>query len=294
MLCSFLGWLTFQVARDSDNDKEHHHVKSFLLFSALLFAASMAAQQPASQPKQGSQPAQQQQPGPHPKTQAELTDYNAAAVTTGGAAMEKAADDFAAKYPDSEMRENLYLRAMHEYQTENQAPKSLEMAQKVLQLDTTNSVALVISAMVLSDELTQPNPDPQKVAEITKNANLAIQTIDTSFKPPVQATPEQLAAYKDILKGNAHSALGVTDLKTQNYAAAETELKAATDLTKAHPDPFNWYYLALAQDHLKKYSDAVATANEGLKYAGTDPNVTKLLQDERDKATKAAGSAPAK
>jgi len=269
-------------------------MKSFLLITALLLAANMFAQQPASQPKPGSQPPQQQQPGPHPKTQAELTDYNTAAVITGGAAMEKAAEDFAAKYPDSEMRENLYLRAMHEYQTENQAPKSLEMAEKVLQLDTTNSVALVISAMVLSDQLTQPNPDPQKVAEITKNANLAIHTIDTAFKAPVQVTPEQLAAYKGILKGNAHSALGVTDLKTENYAAAETELKAATDLTKAHPDPFNWYYLALAQEHLKKYSDAIASANEGLKYAATDPNVTKLLQDERDKATKLAGAAPAK
>lgn len=269
-------------------------MKSFLLISALLVAASLAAQKPAPQPKQGSQPAQQEQPGPHPKTQAELTDYNAAAVITGGAASEKAADDFAAKYPDSEMRENLYLRAMHEYQTENQAPKSLEMAEKVLQLDTTNSVALVISAMVLSEQLTQPNPDPQKVAEITKNANLAIQTIDTSFKPPAQLTPEQLAMYKDILKGNAHSALGVTDLKTENYPAAETELKAANDLMKAHPDPFNWYYLALAQDHLKKYSDVIATANEGLKYAGSDANVTKLLQDERDKATKLAGGAPTK
>ena len=269
-------------------------MKSFLFISALLFAASMVAQKPATTPKEGAQPAQQQQPGPHPKTQAELTDYNAAAVITGGAASEKAADDFAAKYPDSEMRENLYLRAMHEYQTENQAPKSLEMAEKVLQLDTTNSVALVVSAMVLSNELTQPNPDPQKVAEITKNANLAIQTIDTAFKPPSQVTPEQLAMFKNILKGNAHSALGVTDLKTENYAAAETELKAATDLMKDHPDPFNWYYLALAQNHLKKYSEAAATATEGLKYAGSDANVTKLLQDERDKATKSAGGPPAK
>jgi len=269
-------------------------VKSFLFIGVLLFAASMVAQKPATPPKEGSQPAQQQQPGPHPKTQAELTDYNAAAVITGGAASEKAADDFAAKYPDSEMRENLYLRAMHEYQTENQAPKSLAMAEKVLQLDTTNSVALVISAMVLSDQLTQPNPDPQKVAEITKNANLAIQTIDTSFKPPAQVTPEQVAMYKNILKGNAHSALGVTDLKTENYAAAETELKAATDLTKDHPDPFNWYYLALVQNHLKKYSDAVATAEQGLKYAASDPNATKLLQDERDKASKSAGAIPAK
>ena len=269
-------------------------MKSYLLLFILLLATSLVAQKSASQPAQGSQPAQQQR-GPHAKSQAELTDYNAAAAITGGAAMEKAADDFAAKYPESELRENLYLRAMHDYQTENQAPKSLEMAEKVLQLDTTNSVALVISAMVLSEQLTQPNPDPAKVAEISKNANLAIQTIDTSFTPPVQVTPEQLAMYKNILKGNAHSALGVTDLKTANYAAAETELKAATDLTKAQPDAYNWYYLAIAQDHLKKYSEAVASANEGLKYVGQDASVQKLLEEQRDKSAKlAGGSTPAK
>ena len=167
-------------------------MKSYLLLCILLLAINLVAQKSASQPPQGSQPAQQQR-GPHAKSQAELTDYNAAAAISGGAAMEKAADDFAAKYPESELRENLYLRAMHDYQTENQAPKSLEMAEKVLQLDTTNSVALVISAMVLSQQLTQPNPDPAKVAEISKNANLAIQTIDTAFTPPVQVTPEQLA-----------------------------------------------------------------------------------------------------
>src|SRR6185312_10133934 len=114
------------------------------------------------------------------------------------------------------------------------------------------------------------------------------KTIDTMFVPPVQVTPEQLAMYKDVLKGNAHSALGVTNLKSGNDAAAETELKAATDLTKAQPDPYNWYYLAVAQDRQKKYSDALASANEGLKVAGSDPGVQKLLQDVHDKVTKQA------
>ena len=268
-------------------------MKSFLLLSVLLFATSVVAQKAGSQPSQGSQPAQPQQHGPQAKTPAELTDYNTAAVVTGGAAMEKAANDFAAKYPDSAMRENLYMRAMHEYQTENQSPKTLEMAEKVLQFNPTNSVALVISAMVLSDELAEPNPDQQKVAEINRNASLAIKTIDTMFVPPVQVTPEQLAMYKDMLKGNAHSALGVTDLKSGNDAAAEMELKAAVDLTKAQPDPYNWYYLAVAQDRQKKYSDALASANEGLKLAGSDPGVQKLLQDVHDKVTKQT-SQPAK
>ena len=274
-------------------------MKSFPLIASLLVAASLFAQQPPS-----AAPAPK--PTPHAKTQQENTDYGAAAHTSGGAAMEAAADNFAQKYPDSELRANLYLRAMHEYQTENQPPKMLAMAEKVLLLDPENSVALVLTATVLADQLPesrpstqpdqvlQPKPDPT-IPEIKKNAGLALQTIDTSFSAPAGASPEQVAAYKNMLKGMAHSAIGLTDLKTGDDAGAETELKAAADLNKAQPDPYTWYQLALAQEHLKKYGDALASANEGLKYAGSDANVTNLLTQQRDKMSKLAGmNQPAK
>jgi tetratricopeptide (TPR) repeat protein len=270
-----------------------------VLLAFVLAAASLFAQQPSASsaaPKAA----------PKPKTQQEATDYSTAAKTAGGTAMEAAADGFAAKYPESELRGNLYLRAMHEYQTENQPSKMLAMAEKVLQLDPENTVALVLTATVLSDQLPdfrpsshtddvlQAKPDPT-IPEIKKNAGLALQTVDTSFAAPPGASPEQVAAYKNMLKAMAHSALGLTDLKTGDDAGAETELKAAADLNKAQPDPYTWYQLSLAQEHLKKYPDALASANEGLKYAGSDANLTNLLTQERDKVTKLTGaSQPAK
>ena len=54
---------------------------------------------------------------PQAKTQAEFDAYKVAAADTDAAAMEKAADDFAAKFPDSELRILLYRTAM-------QAPKA--------------------------------------------------------------------------------------------------------------------------------------------------------------------------
>ena len=275
-------------------------MKSYLLVCVLVLAASMMAQQPSSQ--QPAAPAGQpaapgQQPAQHtarPKTQAEADAYKAAAVVTGGAASEKAANDFAAKYPDSELRENLYLKALHEYQTEpqgqDQPAKIVAMAEKVLELDSTNSVALVLTATALADSLKENDPDQQKVTEILKNANTALQTIDTAFVPPAPVSPEQLTAYKNMLKAGAHSALGLTNLKLGNYAGAETELKAAIDLNQAQPEADIYYQLALAQDRQKKYPEALQTVNEGLKYAGSDANLTRLLNAERDKINKDAGS----
>src|ERR1700690_3243257 len=56
---------------------------------------------------------------PQAKTQDEFAAYKAAAALTDAAAQEKAANDFAAKYPDSELRVLLYKSAMHMYQQTN-------------------------------------------------------------------------------------------------------------------------------------------------------------------------------
>lgn len=262
-------------------------MKSFFLFFVLLLAVSVTAQQPSA-------PAVQPAPHtPRAKSPAEFQDYSTAAALTGGAAVEKAAKDFAAKYPQSELRENLYLRAMHEYQTENQPAKIVAMAEKVLELDPDNSVALVLTATALSDQLKENDPDQEKVKEILTNANLALQTIDTSFVPPVPVSPEQLAAYKNMLKATAHSALGLTNMKMGNNPGAEKEFKAALDTNPAQPDPYTYYHLALAQERQKKFPEALASANEGLKHAGSDAAVTQVLTEERDKMSKETGQ-PAK
>src|ERR1044071_597250 len=70
---------------------------------------------------------------PAAKTQPEFEAYKAAIQLTDGAAAEKAADDFAAKFPDSELRVVLYKQAMQKYQSN--PDKLLEMAQKALAID---------------------------------------------------------------------------------------------------------------------------------------------------------------
>src|SRR5690348_15125774 len=120
-------------------------MKSLFLCIVIAAATGLFAQQ-----QQGNQQAQQQsaapgQPGPHvptAKTPAEYQAFTTAAATTGGAAAEAAADDFATKFPQSELRENLYLKAMQEYQQQNLGPKILAMGEKVLAVNPENSTAL--------------------------------------------------------------------------------------------------------------------------------------------------------
>src|SRR5215472_15462205 len=96
-------------------------------------------------PQQGTAPAQPSGKRPlQAKTQAEFEAYNTAKNSSNDpAAMEKAADDFATKFPDSELRASLFQIAMRTYQQANNADKMMEMGRKVLKIDPDEPEALV-------------------------------------------------------------------------------------------------------------------------------------------------------
>ncbi len=269
-------------------------MKRLLLISLATLAFSTAPMPAAQrQPSAGSAPPSQAvgKRTPQAKTHPEFNDYNAAYAITGGAQMEKAADEFATKYPASELRSYLYAKAMHEYQSENNSGKMLAMGEKVLALDADNLAALAITASVLADNLSEGDQDrQQKINEIKKNSSHVLQTMDTAFVPPANATPEQVTAYKNMLRSIAHSALGITALKSSDDAGAEKELKMAADLSQT--DPFNWYHLALAQDHQKKYSEALASVEQALRNIGSNSDLGRLASGERARLMTLTGTTP--
>jgi tetratricopeptide (TPR) repeat protein len=215
----------------------------------------------------------------------EFSDYNAAYAISGGSGSEKAADDFAAKYPTSELRSLLYSRAMTEYVKETNTPKMLSTGREVLALDRDNCLALVLTAEVLSDSLSNADQDGrQKIAEIKRSAGHALQLIDSGAFSP-QGTPPAIEKHKTTLATTlaaiARAALGIMELKSGDNARAEENLRIATRLGEAEPNPYDWYHLALAQDRLKKYAEARASADQALRYAGTAPDLIALVEGER-------------
>jgi tetratricopeptide (TPR) repeat protein len=262
-------------------------MKKALLFFLPVFLAAVGvaavggyaqAQQPAASP---AKPAQAGRRVPEAKTRQEFNDYNAAYALSGGAQVEKAADEFAARYPASELKAYLYAKALHDYQSENNPAKMLTLGRKVLQLDPDNTIALVLTATVLADGLEEKDPErQQKIAEIRKDTSHALETVDSSFSPPANATPEQVTAYKSTLRSMAHSALGITALKAGDDNAAEQELKMAAELNATQPDPYIWYHMALAQDHQEKYPEALVSINRALEYAGNS-DLADMVRNER-------------
>jgi hypothetical protein len=217
---------------------------------------------------------------PQAKSQQERNDFNAAYALTVAANEEAAANDFASKYPASELRHYLYSSAMLLYQRANNPEKMLAMGDKVLELDPDNPLALVLTATALADGLGDRDRDREKkVGTIKRNAARAIQVAEASYTGPAKTTQ----IYKSTLQAMAYSALGIMKLKTGDDAGAEKDLGLAAAMAKIHPDPYVWYHLALAQDHRKKYAAALDSIKQALQLASSDPDLQKLAEVENER-----------
>jgi len=234
---------------------------------------------------------------PQAMTEQERDDFNAAYALAGAAAEEAAANDFAARYPASELRSYLYSSAMLLYQRENNSPKMLAMGEKVLELDPDNPLALVLTATALADSLGDRDRDREKkIGTIKRNATRAIQTAETGYAGNSADAAPSTAVYKTTLQAMAYSALGIMKLKSGDDAGAEKDLKTAAELDKVRPDPYIWYHLALAQDHRKQYSAALHSVEQALQLASTNPELQRLAEAEHEKLlglTSKPGRAPA-
>ena len=119
------------------------------------------------------------------KSQEELKAYQDAFAKTDPAQVEAAADDFAAKYPTSELRASLYMRAMNLYAQANNTEKVIVTGRQAIAADPTNPIPLVQVASALAESTRDTDLDrEQRLAEAAKDAQAAIDNIDTGLLVP--------------------------------------------------------------------------------------------------------------
>ena len=276
-------------------------MKRLAIMLGMLAVAAFAVAQTPSQQKQpaGAQSGAQQgsaQQGsattapqgkrpPQAKTQPEFDAYNAAiANQKDPAAMEKAADDFAAKFPASDLRVLLYRAAMHSYQTAANSPKMLDMGQKVLTIDKDDPEALLGVGEVLEEQTSPTDLDKdQRMNQAVTYAQHALETIDTDLAVPAGSPPERVEAYKKYLRATAFVIIGTIQYKREQYADAEGNLRKAIDADPGNPDAVVILRLALALDQQKKYPEALQQAKRAVELTQEDTDVGKMARNERDR-----------
>lgn len=232
---------------------------------------------------------------PKVNSQEEFAAYKGAAALTDGPALEKASDDFAAKYPDSELRPLLYRSAMQRYQMANNADKLLEMAKKVLAIDPDDPEALVSVSQVLAERTHDTDLDKdQRLAESRKDAERALVTVETDI-PTSGYPPEQLASYKGYLRSEAYAVLGKLSSDAKSWPDAETNLRKSIEAFPQQVDPIAVLRLAVALDMQNKVPEALKYADQAVDLTKDRPDsgAGKAARDEKDRLTKLnVGSAP--
>ena len=251
---------------------------------------STASQKGTSQAATTAAPPAGKRP-PQAKTQAEFDAYKAAMATpSDGPAMEKAADDFATKNPDSELRVLLYRSAMHTYQNANNAAKMSEMADKILKIDPDDPEALIGAAEVIAERTRDTDLDKdQRWAQAQKYAERAVETVDTDVPIPAGTPPERIDAYKGFLRSSAYSVLGTLALNQAKFPDAEGYLRKSIDAYPAQLDPVVVLRLAIVLDKQGRYPDALKEANHAVELTQENTTAGTLARRERDRLVQLTG-----
>ena len=254
--------------------------------SASTPASSSAPQ--AGTPNTGRPPVQT-------KTREEYKAYQAAVANgQNPEAMEKAADDFAAKFPNSDVRVLLYRAAMSGYQNAGNPEKMMNMGLKVLAIDKDDPEALIGIAEILEERTGPTDLDRQQRSEqVVEYASHALKTLDTDLAVPAGTSPDRVDAYKKYLRSTALAIIGTIYYKQEHYPEAEAKLRDAMETDAANPDPVIVLRLALALDQQKKYPEALEQANRAVELTEEGTDLGRMARNERDRLVVQTGGSGA-
>jgi tetratricopeptide (TPR) repeat protein len=255
-------------------------------------AGQTAPAQGTAAPGAPAQPAAKRPP--QAKTQPEFDAYKAAAANTDAAGLEKAADDFATKFPDSELRVLLFKTDMHLYQNSNNADKTEELGRKVLAIDPDDPDCLTTVAEVIAERTRDSDINrDQRYDDGLKMSQKALITIDTDVVVPPGTPQEKVDAFKAGLRAQAYSTMGTIEYNKGSFPAAQEDFQKAIDAYPAQPYAPDVLRLALALDKQGKYDDALKAANRAVEISQENTMIGGSARREQDRLQKLTGHAPA-
>ncbi len=209
-----------------------------IVLAMMLAAAVAAVAQTASAPAASSAAPQKKEI----KDPAEYNAYVGAVQQSDAAAQVSGLEAFLTQYPNSVMKEDALETLMVAYQKTGNSAKTLDTAQKTLQVNPCNIRALALVTYSKQAAATGANAQ-QNLAAAGQAAEKGLQCWTTAAKPDATS-----AADWDKLKaqttGIFNNAAGMNAYAAKDYAKAEQYLRAAVEV-----DPTNLtevYYLALA------------------------------------------------
>lgn len=261
-----------------------------------------AQQAPASgQAKPAAQAGQAAAPAAPPITADEKNAYGAIQHEIDPTRQAQLVDDFAKKYPGSQLLSDVYFFGAYAYQAQGNVTKAVDYGEKSLAANDNN----LRSLLLLSELLPQPQEmqggdadKEKKLGEAETDANKALAQV-ADLKLPATTPPDQATAIKATITSQAHASLGMVHLQRatmsltgtdkDELAKAEQEYKTAVATPKASPE--DYFRLGEVYEMENKPDDGIDAFTQCSKLS--QGPLQTMANGEIEKLKKAKAQAPA-
>jgi hypothetical protein len=260
-------------------------MKKLLVMSLLAFAAYGIAQD--SQSAQPGQTASGQQAGAQPqqktiKDPAEYNAYMSAISNNDPNAKAQALEAFLQQYPNTVVKEETLEQLMGSYQAANNAAKTMDAANRLLQANPNNVRALALLTFLTRAQCSQqsnPQSAQQVCGQAAQYAQRGLQAAD-SMPHPAGVSDADFAKLQNGVKVIFNGAIGMAAVQNKDYKTAQKALSAAVSDPANANNLQDVYPLATAylQDNPPDYLNGLFYAARAVDLAQGNPAAQQQIE----------------
>ncbi|HUA21581.1 MAG TPA: hypothetical protein VMB25_22710 [Bryobacteraceae bacterium] len=198
------------------------------------------------------------------------------------------------KYADTEFKTLLLQMAVQTEEQKGDYAQTIFYADRLLKADPKNPFALATLALETVNHTREFDLDKdEKLGNVEKWANEAIEDAKTMPKARADWTDEQLDAARKDFQAQGYEALGMADQVRKNYDGSVTNYKKALTAS-ASPQPAILVRLAQVYAIQGKADDAIFTLDKAINNPDSTDQVKSIAQRLKDDIQKRKGAAASK
>jgi tetratricopeptide (TPR) repeat protein len=199
----------------------------------------------------------------------------------------KSGESFLKKYPDSQLRPQVYSQLTVLYIQAGDPDRGLAAGSSAIQLNPKDMRTMGILSQTMARSVTPTTPDAaQRLDQAEKYGKEALAVASTLTKPE-GVVDDVFSNAKNEALAMAHSGLGLVDVQRGKFAEAIPDLQQAAQLD-AGKDPTNFYLLGVANQNSGHYADAATAFDQCAQAPGNLQATCKSGADEAKKRAPAA------
>lgn len=216
---------------------------------------------------------------------------------TTPAQMDAAVQSVLTKYPKTRFQELLYTVQMQVHFRAGDYAGTMESGENALRLDPKALAPMLMLATMIPQHVRPSDLDREQRLAQAEGYDRAALDYAEHFPPVVNGlklTPEQIAAYQRLVRGSAHSSLGMIAADRGRDAVAAAEFQQAIANESPRNQARDFLRLGAAQDHAKQFTAALTSLDQAIKLAADQPSLAAAARAEKDQVRRDMGApAPA-